>query len=679
MTKLTKLVSQYEQLGRVKDRTSEQDQQYLDVQKQLGDLMPDMIDHIDAEGNARLKNVNAINAEINALRQAQIEKANNEKATFVQDYATSQSKIADDQNNISKYNENIQVDQKALKTNNNGNQENMIKGDLANETAQIAQANADIDAQNQKINEDIKTQVDGILAMKDGYDSVDDATKSYIKDLETAMKIQDFDSSGNLSPQKKNQLYTTIDIDTKLQDPSVNNMNYDEKVKFMKQLSDEANQAGLDIDWLNGQFKQYLNMTMQGSNAVYDFSSASQNLSNQFDKTYQTLKPINDAIDQLNNGQKLSYDTIQNLIKQNPELANQWTIQNGQMTLTVQSLEKVKQTRLDEATATLQAKEQEIQAGAVALAQQLGMDAKSVQSTEDVAKAKVNALQMMDQQMQAIYANQNMDDNQKEAALAEVTQKYDPLLNQLDQLDSIRQQIQNINAGISAGMDIDAGSGTGDTTQQLTKLEQAINDVTNSYEELQNVMQSQEQHSEAYRKNIEAEIELLQEKNKLIQEQINNPTAGFSDISNLSSGGSGGGTTTASSTKSSGVTASQLNAKLGGVFSNQGELFINAGANTGIDPALIASIAMHETGNGTSNLAKNQNNVGGITDGSGGFQSYSSLADGIEAVGDLLKSYADSGKTTIAQIQKSWAPVGAGNDPTGLNNNWVNGVSTFYS
>ena len=41
--------------------------------------------------------------------------------------------------------------------------------------------------------------------------------------------------------------------------------------------------------------------------------------------------------------------------------------------------------------------------------------------------------------------------------------------------------------------------------------------------------------------------------------------------------------------------------------------------------------------------------------------------------------YAGSGLTTIPAIQNRWAPSGADNDPTGLNNNWVRNVSTYYA
>ncbi|MEK0313749.1 glucosaminidase domain-containing protein [Cohnella sp. 56] len=113
-------------------------------------------------------------------------------------------------------------------------------------------------------------------------------------------------------------------------------------------------------------------------------------------------------------------------------------------------------------------------------------------------------------------------------------------------------------------------------------------------------------------------------------------------------------------------------------MSGSGDVFAASGAKYGIDPALLAAIAVHETGNGTSNAAKNKYNVGGMM-GKNGLMSFSSLQEGIDKMASNLKrNYFDQGLTTIAQIQRKYAPVGASNDPSGLNNNWISGVSKYY-
>ncbi|MEK5439403.1 MULTISPECIES: glucosaminidase domain-containing protein [Paenibacillus] len=121
-----------------------------------------------------------------------------------------------------------------------------------------------------------------------------------------------------------------------------------------------------------------------------------------------------------------------------------------------------------------------------------------------------------------------------------------------------------------------------------------------------------------------------------------------------------------------------MNSSLGGSLKNSGDIFAAAGKKYGVDPALLAAIAVHETGNGTSNAVKNKNNVGGMM-GKNGLMTFSSLEEGIDKMASNLKrNYFDKGLTSIEAIQKKYAPVGASNDPTNLNSNWVNGVKKYY-
>ena len=97
-----------------------------------------------------------------------------------------------------------------------------------------------------------------------------------------------------------------------------------------------------------------------------------------------------------------------------------------------------------------------------------------------------------------------------------------------------------------------------------------------------------------------------------------------------------------------------------------------------IDWQIAVAISRWETGNFTSNLYKTKNNVGGLY--CNGFLSYSSLDEGIEAfVKNLKRNYFDMGLDTLEKIQPKYCPIGAANDPTGLNNHWLAGVTQIYN
>lgn len=87
------------------------------------------------------------------------------------------------------------------------------------------------------------------------------------------------------------------------------------------------------------------------------------------------------------------------------------------------------------------------------------------------------------------------------------------------------------------------------------------------------------------------------------------------------------------------------------------------------------AISKWETGNYTSNAFKNKNNVGGMMC-SSGLIFYNSLDDGITAfLNNLKKNYFDIGLDTLEKIQPKYCPVGAKNDPNGLNQHWLNGTN----
>ena len=123
----------------------------------------------------------------------------------------------------------------------------------------------------------------------------------------------------------------------------------------------------------------------------------------------------------------------------------------------------------------------------------------------------------------------------------------------------------------------------------------------------------------------------------------------------------------------------KLENTLEGKLSGAANHFINAGKKYDIDPSLLTAIAIHETGNGSSRAANDKNNVAGMM-GKDGLRSYASVEDSIfDMARNLRKNYLNQGKDSIAAIGAKYAPVGAANDPTGLNNHWTNGVSKQFS
>ena len=116
-----------------------------------------------------------------------------------------------------------------------------------------------------------------------------------------------------------------------------------------------------------------------------------------------------------------------------------------------------------------------------------------------------------------------------------------------------------------------------------------------------------------------------------------------------------------------------------GVLSSYGSVVLEKAKKHGIDPVIFAAIAFHESGFGTSPAIKEKNNPGGLM-GKNGLMIFSTLDDGLESMARTLHNrIINDGLTTIEKLGSKYAPVGASNDPTGLNNHWVPNVSKIVA
>lgn len=124
----------------------------------------------------------------------------------------------------------------------------------------------------------------------------------------------------------------------------------------------------------------------------------------------------------------------------------------------------------------------------------------------------------------------------------------------------------------------------------------------------------------------------------------------------------------------------KINNKLGGELKGRGEYIVYLCRQQNVSPYLFASIAIHETANGTSKAIKELYNPGGLmnpkTD---KLKKYMSIENGLEEMAQILGDYyIDMGLKNIKQIQEKYCPVGAKNDPDGLNKYWLDCVTNYY-
>ncbi|MGE0027954.1 MAG: hypothetical protein AB7O78_02985 [Thermoleophilia bacterium] len=117
-------------------------------------------------------------------------------------------------------------------------------------------------------------------------------------------------------------------------------------------------------------------------------------------------------------------------------------------------------------------------------------------------------------------------------------------------------------------------------------------------------------------------------------------------------------------------------ADAGSPMAGEGATIVTEAAAAGIDPRAIVAIAAHETMLETYGPAEAIHNPFGLGP---GIEFPSERAAIVRAVSTLAGWYLPEGRTTFATIGAKWAPVGASNDPGGLNQNWTTGTGTYFA
>jgi hypothetical protein len=106
-----------------------------------------------------------------------------------------------------------------------------------------------------------------------------------------------------------------------------------------------------------------------------------------------------------------------------------------------------------------------------------------------------------------------------------------------------------------------------------------------------------------------------------------------------------------------------------------GAIFVREGERNGVDPRALVAIAMHESVLGTAGSGAAIHNAFGW----GPAIAFTGWEANISTVArGLAQGYIARGRDTLAAIQPVWAPLGAANDPTGLNSAWTDAVGRYY-
>jgi TP901 family phage tail tape measure protein len=377
---IDQLLNKYEELSKAKENnalTPEKEQEYYNVQKQLNLLLPQLTDHIDANGNAIIKRGTALEEEKQRLDELTDKWHDYQKANGTQNLADNDQKLEAKLDEINTLKTQIA---NGGEYNSDGFFMQFSDGEIAKLRVQLINLESEFANLNNSGQEAITKIVDGFAKLdKDSANSLhniignldltgQNSSKIAIDIGEAVKSLQSAKTGGDpkeiaFATANLRELLTTYGVAPEKVQGFIDVMN------GVKKSTDEAAKSTFDLNAIQ----------MEVSTGVENFEKANKELAQTYDK--------------LAEGQKLSGKEIFDLISKYPELNSAVETHNGILSLNKDAVEAVMLAKENEFKIDLETKQQELINQENALTSKLSMYAAEIDAIESVAQAKQIAAQ----------------------------------------------------------------------------------------------------------------------------------------------------------------------------------------------------------------------------------------------------------------------------------------------
>lgn len=626
------LIQKYKDLQKAKDNGSlspDKEQEYLQVTQQLAQTFPNLVQGYDSQGNAIIKNNEALEDAIKYTKElAELNKIDiqtgansNFKETLsdiskLTDEMKEYQKVADHYKNNDRpfwdifdsdsdyKNFGIKAEQQALQVN------QKLSSSQAKLREQVLQT---VDAYNSiKINpqltKDINeafNKIDFSKMTSDELESFSINVSKYMDDIQKALESGnkvDFSRASQALQNLINQQITGSDEADKL------SLSYDDlknAIDSTKNAADSAkitwDENGEGVNELTGEVEDLSQKLkdakgdLEAIKAVMDDLVASQQtelaisaLQNEaYDSFADSISPLNELLEKMAEGKSISAAEAMKLVQKEKDLAGAITVENGVVKLNRDAIVKLRDAKLKAYNDMQKSVKQDLinQANAtVKKIKNYGLEVKSIQT---VADAQAN-LSKMRKQVDTLMESGNI---QMAMPIIKEINELSDVTGQLEDLDKMAElansSLNEVGTSLEKYSDEQekASKETEKSKYVVDKYKEALEKVNAEIEKYNKQTNDYPKWSQKYRDAINKEIKALDRKKKLMQDQIKllkqQVKSGYIPQTGL---------VTSSSGSSSGSYSS------GGSYSGKYSSYINAAASKyGVDPALIAAIIKQES------------------------------------------------------------------------------------
>jgi hypothetical protein len=569
--KIQSLADKYEKLSNEvnKGLRPENDKEYLQVQQELYNLLPTLAERVDSKGQAHLRSAEAVRQEIESIKEL----AKLESQNFVDNFDKKVDKVKNNIEDLQRQINNIKnppmtaVDWKAGIPNELTTED---KIDIAIKQREInaqieqaiglykqyADAYADTlgvkkqlnDADTKYINKLIE-QHKATLLTKEGQKDLTREIQNYIGKASEVRKVTgDLFSGKQIQKFKEDQINTLESVANAVKH---GNTNWDEHKRKLTDAGFSASDASRAIKYLSGSLDENKNAVKSNvisldelddklKEAKGDFNAladiviqlARQGNYNEamtvaMSDAYQTLAdevaPLNELLEKLAEGKQISAAEAMELIAKEHELANAISIENGVVKVNREAVFKLRDAKVASYSDMLKSIQAEAKANANATLSKLrnyGIEIQAIQNLQD-AKRRLAELDELRNIANSGMGSWDTRDQINEAynQVKDVIDLYENIQNLTNLVTSGLNQIGTSYENISDAQD-KSNKKTEEAIYVADKYKRKLEEINLELEK-QRALQEKytNKNSRQYMQALKKEIDLLNKKKKILQEQ----------------------------------------------------------------------------------------------------------------------------------------------------------------
>ncbi|MGY3839491.1 phage tail tape measure protein [Bacillus atrophaeus] len=639
------LIAQYKELQKAKESgtlSADKEQEYLQVTQQLAQTFPNLIAGYDSQGQAIIKNNDALQDAIKYTQELADLNKKDIKTGAKNTFSDSLKEIKDLQQEIDQY-------KKMADTYSKGKgfwsffenpfaDESSIKNQGVKAEQEALRVEQSLSSSQSKIREQVSKTVEAFNSIKinpqltkeinDTFNKIDfskmDASEleSFSINVSQYMdKIQKALQSGNQTDFSKasqglenlvNQYVDGSDkanglvlsygdlkdaIDSTNNSAETAKVTWDENGEGIDALGDSVGTLSDKLKDAKGDFEAISSIINELVDSKQNELAISAMQNDAYDAMADNISPLNELLEKMAEGKSLSATEAMKLIQKESDLADAISVENGVVKINRDAVVKLRDIKLKAYNDMQQSVKQDLINQANALNKKINMyksEVKAIKTVQDAYNLKSD----LEKQKQKILEEMKKGNGgaiQYLPKTQEDLNQVSDITSQLEELDKLADLASSSLSETGTSME-DMSSSSEKASEEIKtsmyvadKYKESLEKVNAEIDKYNKQVNDYPKYSQKYRDAIKKEIKALQQKKKLMQEQAkllkeqiksgNVTQYGIVTSSSPSSGSSGGSYSSS-----------------GGSYSGKYSSYINSAASKyGVDPSLIAAIIKQES------------------------------------------------------------------------------------